>query len=77
MIADKLASLARDQSNGHHTINNICTFRDILLTKSATLVSKINSLLLSTPPPSFDGPSSDDFSISDALQDISSFRDIL
>ena len=72
LIADKLASLARDQSNDHHTINNICTFRDTLLTKSAILISKLNSLLISTPPPSFDGPSSDDFSISDALQDISS-----
>ena len=44
LIADKLASLARDQSNDHHTINNICTFRDTLLTKSATLISKVNFL---------------------------------
>jgi len=75
--ADQLANLARIQSTDLHTENNICAFRDRLLIKSASLIYTINSLLISSPSLSFDGPSFDDFRSSDAIQDISSSNNIL
>jgi len=76
--ADKLAEIARLHEEDISTVG-IGFIRDILLDTSELLISKIQNILNSTPPISFDGPSSDDFSNSDAIRDPSrkrSSRDI-
>jgi len=76
--ADKLAEIARLQEVDPLT-ENIDFIRDTLLDSSADLISKIQNILNSTPPISFDSTSSDDFSNSDAIRDLShkrNFRDI-
>jgi len=76
--ADKLAEIARLQEVDISSVS-IDYVRDNLLDSSEILISKIQNILISTPPLSFDGPSSDDFSNSDAIRDLSrkrSFRDM-
>jgi ribonuclease HI len=75
--ADKLADEARLLANNFDTTTNLNLVRNKLLESSATLISKINDFLSNIPSPSYDGPSSDDFRSSDAIQDSSSNRIIL
>ena len=72
--ADYLANEGQQKASDRDTLNNICLIRDKILNFSASLVSGINNLLVPDSP-SCDGPSSDDFSLSDAIRNIS--RDVL
>jgi len=75
--ADQLANDARVLATDSDTERNIDTIRDQLLVRSASLIFSLHNLLSSRPPLSFDGPSADDFSSADAMQDISFPSDIL
>ena len=76
MRADQLANEARTQTIESDTAKNIHNIRDKLLNCSASLITKINNLLISklTPPSPFDGPSSDDCRSSVAIRDFSDHR---
>ena len=53
-----------------HIQTNICIIRDKIFDYSASLISKIDALITSKSVPC-DGPSSDDFSLSDAIRNVS------
>jgi len=71
--ADRLAKEAQNRAAVLDSPNNICIIRDKIFDYSASLISNINSLIISKSVPC-DGPSSDDFSLSDAIRGIS--RDV-
>ncbi len=71
--ADRLAKEAQNLAVSLDHLNNICIIRDKILDCSASLISKIDALITSKSV-HCDGPSSDDFSLSDAIRNIS--RDV-
>jgi len=71
--ADRLAKVAQNRADVLDFPNNICIIRDKIFDYSASLISNINSLIISKSVPC-DGPSSDDFSLSDAIRGVS--RDV-
>ena len=74
-VADTLASKARKvHVDPEESAVDICVIRKELLHACANLVANINTLLTSKPALPFDGPSSDDFRISDAIRDSSRKR---
>ena len=77
--ADQLAEIAQLEDCDRSTVD-ISLIRDKILHSSAKLISNINDILFTTLTSlSFDGTSSDDFSNSDAIRDLSRkrrFRDI-
>jgi len=68
--ADYLANEGQQRASQRDTLKNICFIRDKILNLSASLVSEIHTLLVPDSPPC-DGPSSDDFSLSDAIRNSS------
>ena len=71
--ADRLAKEAQNLAVSLDHPNNICIIRDKIFDYSASLISKIDALITSKSVPC-DGPSSDDFSLSDAIRNFS--RDV-
>ena len=71
--ADRLAKQAQNQAAVSETLNNIGIIRDRIFDYSASLTAAIDRLIVSKSVPC-DGPSSDDFSLSDAIRDVS--RDV-
>jgi len=67
------ANEAQNQAPDLDTSNNICIIRDKIFDYSAALISIIDRLITSKSI-RCDGPSSDDFSLSDAIRDFS--RDV-
>ena len=71
--ADRLAKEAQNRASVLDTSYNFCIVRDKILNYSASLISAIDRLIISKSVPC-DGPSSDDFSLSDAIRGVS--RDV-
>jgi len=68
--ADRLAKEAQNRASVLDTSYNICIIRDKIFDYSASLISAIDRLIISKSVPC-DGPSSDDFSLSDAIRGVS------
>ena len=71
--ADRLAKEAQILAADLDNPNNICLIRDKIFNYSAALISNIDALIISNTVPC-DGPSPDDFSLSDPIRNIS--RDV-
>jgi len=69
--ADQLANEGRERASELISPVNLCAYRDKIFDLSAALVSNIDTLLTECTQPT-DGPSLDDFSLSDANRDTSS-----